>query len=199
MKGTGVENDERDFAEAWRAFEEEDAVVSAPASVQAAVMAAWHTRGHHGTGDPHRSRRVELVAVAAGILIAIGGIALLQRERPPRDAAPSPNARAATLPADALPPAPAIVAQLPVVPAPIGESTAHTPEPTREREASIVDSEPLQLVRVRMPREALAAFGMSLVEPEATSLVDVELLVADDGMPRRIRNVTAVFNAVERK
>jgi len=198
MKGTGVENDDRDFAEAWRAFEEEDAAVSVPASVEAAVMAAWHARGSNETGRRHRSRRVEHAAVAAGILIALGGTAVFQRGRPPRDASPSPRSVAAAIPADALPPAPSVVAQSPVVPTPIGEATTQTPEPTREHKASIVDSEPLQLVRVRMPREALAAFGVSLVEPEATSLVDVELLVADDGMPRRIRNVTAVFNAVER-
>ncbi|HLG54429.1 MAG TPA: hypothetical protein VI485_03800 [Vicinamibacterales bacterium] len=53
------------------------------------------------------------------------------------------------------------------------------------------DTEPLQIVRIRIPGSALPALGVSIVEPEAAGLVDVDLLVGEDGLPREIRRVRA--------
>jgi hypothetical protein len=49
--------------------------------------------------------------------------------------------------------------------------------------------EPLQLVRLRVPRQALAMFGLVLIDPDAAGLVDVDVLVGEDGLPRDIRGV----------
>ena len=57
-----------------------------------------------------------------------------------------------------------------------------------------VSVESLQLVRLRMPRTALQAFGVALIEPDATGLVDVDLVVGSDGLPRDIRRVRPVVD-----
>lgn len=49
--------------------------------------------------------------------------------------------------------------------------------------------EPLQMVRLRLPRGALQAFGLALLEPDAGGMVDVDVLVGEDGLPRDIRKV----------
>jgi hypothetical protein len=51
------------------------------------------------------------------------------------------------------------------------------------------DSSALHVVRVRMARAALATLGMP-VDPDAEGLVDVEMLVGDDGVARSIRKAT---------
>lgn len=49
--------------------------------------------------------------------------------------------------------------------------------------------EPLQMVRLRLPREALQALGLALLEPDACGVVDLDVLVGEDGLPRDIRQV----------
>jgi hypothetical protein len=56
----------------------------------------------------------------------------------------------------------------------------------------VSDAESLQLVRVRMPRAALGTLGLALYDPEATGMVDVDIVVGDDGLPRDIRDIRAV-------
>jgi hypothetical protein len=199
MRGTGVEHDDSDFAEAWRAFEQEDAAFSTPPSVHTAVMAAWRTRERTFAAERSRPRRVERLALAAGILIVLGAATLLQRASPDRDVGPPDDVIARVIPASPPRGATPGVAPSRVAPArqetAVGRASARAPKD----ETAIADREPLQLVRVRMPREGLTALGVSLVEPEAASLVDVELLIAHDGMPRGIRNVTAVIEPMERE
>ena len=55
------------------------------------------------------------------------------------------------------------------------------------------ETESLQLVRIRMPRTELRALGIALIEPDASGLVDVDVLVADDGLPRDIRRIQPVM------
>ena len=52
--------------------------------------------------------------------------------------------------------------------------------------------EALQVVRLRVPREALEPLGLVLFEPGAQGIVDVDLLVGEDGLPRDIRSVRTV-------
>jgi hypothetical protein len=40
---------------------------------------------------------------------------------------------------------------------------------------------------VRVPRTSLRAFGVALIDPDASGLVDVDLVVGSDGLPRDIR------------
>jgi hypothetical protein len=55
------------------------------------------------------------------------------------------------------------------------------------------ETESLQLVRIRVPRTELRALGIALIEPDASGLVDVDVLVADDGLPRDIRRIQPVL------
>jgi hypothetical protein len=54
------------------------------------------------------------------------------------------------------------------------------------------DTESLQIVRLRVPRTSLEVFGVALLEPEASVLVDVDVVVGDDGLPRDIRRIRRV-------
>ena len=53
------------------------------------------------------------------------------------------------------------------------------------------DSTAATVIRVRMPRSALAALGLPIAEPDAAGAVDVEMLVGEDGVARTIRRATA--------
>jgi hypothetical protein len=61
----------------------------------------------------------------------------------------------------------------------------------------VFDPSATSIVRVRMPRAALATLGIPIADPDASGLVDVELLVGEDGFARTIRRVAAV--AVQRE
>ena len=81
-----------------------------------------------------------------------------------------------------------------------GDEPAADPEPILTLSADpLFDTESLHIVRVRMPRGALRALGVALVEPEASGLVDVDVVVGDDGLPREIRRVTAVLEGMEER
>ncbi|HEY5618523.1 MAG TPA: hypothetical protein VIK60_11300 [Vicinamibacterales bacterium] len=61
----------------------------------------------------------------------------------------------------------------------------------------LVDPTTLHVVRVRMSRMALATLGMPLVNPDADSLVEVEMLVGDDGVAQSIRHAALVDEQME--
>jgi hypothetical protein len=52
-----------------------------------------------------------------------------------------------------------------------------------------LETESLQLVRVRMPRLALQAVGVVVSGPNADGFVEVDVVVGEDGLPRDIRRV----------
>jgi hypothetical protein len=56
----------------------------------------------------------------------------------------------------------------------------------------ILDASTTSIVRVRVRRPALVALGMPLVEPDEGGLVDLEILVGEDGVARTIRRVVPV-------
>ena len=59
----------------------------------------------------------------------------------------------------------------------------------------VFETEVLQIMRVRMPLEALQAFGVPLPESEAWRVVDVDVLVGADGLAREIRQIRSVVDA----
>lgn len=56
------------------------------------------------------------------------------------------------------------------------------------------ETEVLQIMRVRVPRESLQVFGVPLPGPEASGLVDVDVLVGADGLARDIRRIRSVVD-----
>jgi hypothetical protein len=59
----------------------------------------------------------------------------------------------------------------------------------------VFQNEPLTLVRLRMPRTDLAAIGITLIEPETASLVDVDVVVGSDGLARSIQRIQPAVDA----
>jgi hypothetical protein len=63
--------------------------------------------------------------------------------------------------------------------------------------APLVDPAALHVVRARMSRMALAMLGVPIVNPDADGLVEVEMLVGDDGVAQSIRHATLVSDQME--
>jgi hypothetical protein len=57
----------------------------------------------------------------------------------------------------------------------------------------VQDTEQLALVHIRVTQDALMALGIATNEPGASGLVDVEVLVGGDGLPRDIRRMRTVL------
>jgi hypothetical protein len=55
-----------------------------------------------------------------------------------------------------------------------------------------LETETLQLVRVRMPRLALQAVGVVVSGPNAEGFVEVDVVVGEDGLPRDVRRVALI-------
>jgi hypothetical protein len=60
------------------------------------------------------------------------------------------------------------------------------------------ENEPLEIVRLRLTRTSLEALGIGLVDPEAFSLVDVDVLVGGDRLPLAIRHIRPVVDGDSR-
>ena len=173
------------FDRAWRIYADEESGRNAPAHLEARVRAArtGQTR-HPRRRQPgrHRSPVVAGLAVAASVALAAAWSVV----RTPDQMAVAPSldvgfsapiaAFAAAVPREApalrVPARPALPARVTPASAPVSAA-----------------GEPLQLVRLRLPRQALAMFGLVLLGPDATGLVDVDVLVGEDGLPRDIRKI----------
>jgi hypothetical protein len=191
--------------EALQALAADDEHVSVSARVHDAVLREWdeqhgvrkqQRRVHH---QPSRLAWVVVPAAAALMLAAAG----LQREavrHPLRETVPATNAVSIELPALSSGRAPvlqessrnaelvrpiAVSARRP--PAAIERSFGYVIVP-----GPLVDPSALHVVRARMSRAALASLGMPIVDPNVDGVVEVEMLVGDDGVAQSIRHATLV-------
>jgi hypothetical protein len=175
---------------AWQIFVSHDRQVQAPPHLESRIMAATAHRP-----EPAAATGVMVLAfaLAAAVVLAVA-------VWPVRDAAP-PLPLAVPPPLVAAFPAP-ITPDRPGRPAPVApppEITAHAFTMYQDLPVMLLvldamntpEGEPLQLVRLRIPREALQALGVPLFEPEARGLVDVDVLIGEDGLPRDVRPVRA--------
>ena len=81
-------------------------------------------------------------------------------------------------------------APLPAVPATVpGEGVPLVIDPFGDPTA-------LSVMRVRMSRSALASLGFPIMDPDAAGVVDVEMLVGEDGVARSIRRAAFVETPV---
>lgn len=173
MNNHDTEHDTRGVGELLRALAEDDAQVTAPAELRGGVMASWDARNEVPANPTAQWRWASIGRLAAAALIVIVvGVWLLARA-PFTDSSPATDrARDARRVPNALPIDTAL-------------TMATMVEPPLETES-------LQIVRVRMPRGALRAFGVALLEPDATAEVEVDLIVGDDGFLRSIQRVQPV-------
>ncbi len=196
--------------QSMRALAADDATAQVPPHVDAAVMAAWDDsrREHHGRAPAARRKRVLLGSAIAGALAAslvaaavvitwrvgnearhargniapeksvaprvpevvAGGIALPRRVEQPRGVEQ--------------PMAPARARRRPVASPATGAAYVLVPD-------AYMDA-PLMMIRVRMPRSAFSRLGVPIANPDGDGMVDVEVLVGEDGVARSIRRATAV-------
>jgi hypothetical protein len=77
-----------------------------------------------------------------------------------------------------------------------GPPIAASPVPLIQNELVLVPelegAGPLTLMRVRMTRREFSKLGVPISNPEGDGLVDVEVLVGEDGVARSIRRAVAV-------
>jgi hypothetical protein len=171
--------------------------------VEVAVLHAWEAQQAIGrSGRPNRIaflpgwRTMAAWMAVPATAAAVAAIALLVTRRSGTTDRELSVVQARPLagisPVVALPPAPSIdLGQVPRMP----RRFTNNPRPTPDMVYVIVpepfaDPDALHVVRVRMPRTTLATLGMLIDDPDARGLVDVEMLVGDDGVARSIRNAT---------
>ena len=163
------------FNVAWREFAKDDAEITAPVRLRSAVMRAWDSAQHaeHDLVGARSTgwRRMSLVATlaAAAALTVVVGTSMRETDRrvgPPRT------------PAD-VPPLAAAAASSPM------DGFRLIADPTFENES-------FEIVRLRLPRANLETIGVALIGPEITGLVDVDVVVGGDGLPRAIQRIRPV-------
>ncbi|HEY1307545.1 MAG TPA: hypothetical protein VGF24_28525 [Vicinamibacterales bacterium] len=178
---------------ALRALADAEARVETPAHVEAAIMALWDARRDQANTSPTRRRRTRSVvrgaaAIAAGVTI-VGSVAL-QRElidtsvAPPRSPAISFDRAASPRPVPAIPDAADTRAA--------GAADRHpNPGANDARSALVLVGDPVaageivHVVRMRVMRSALTELGVAA--SASTEMVDVDVLVGEDGVARGLR------------
>jgi hypothetical protein len=190
--------------EALRALAADDERVSVSARVRDAVLREWDHR--HGVRQRrrmhHQPRRLAWVVVpaAAALLLAAAGLQRNSVRYPTSEAAPTTNAVSVDVPA------------ISSGPGPLLEESSRSAEPSSRAVSArspaaidgsvgyvivpgpLVDPSGLHIVRARMSRAALASLGMPIVDPNLDGVVEVEMLVGDDGVAQSIRHATLVID-----
>ena len=186
-----------------RALAADDATARVPPHVDAAVLAAWDDNcpEHRGRAPAARRKRVVLGIAMAGAFAAASLVAVVITWRggneprhtlgniaPEKSVAPGvPEVVAGAIaPPRGMeqPMAPARARRRPVVSPATGAAYVLVPD-------AYMDA-PLMMMRVRMPRSAFSRLGVPIANPDGEGLVDVEVLVGEDGVARSIRRATAV-------
>jgi hypothetical protein len=171
-----IGHDSGAVGEAWREFTRQDAALTAPPELEPRVLAAWEALQHpqRRSHRPSQGRLFWAVGAVAGALF----LAFALRSH-----------RATTVP-----PTPASGAALSV--ARTAGDLRHSSQPMPTADAILtltadpaLETETLELVRVRMPRLALQAVGVVVSGPSAEGFVEVDVVVGEDGLPRDVRRV----------
>jgi hypothetical protein len=194
------------------ALADADRHVTGPERIGQAVMDAWDAEhAPRAAGRYVWSRiRLPLRLAAAAALVLLGILAANRpRARPPSPlvSESAPIASESAPVALALPGA-SLTPAMGSVMAPAARPSASaarrrarrgamTPARTQEEVGLLLIADPMfdparaTVVSVRMPRSALAFFGLPVAELEAGGDVDVEMIVGEDGIARAIRRVRA--------
>jgi hypothetical protein len=170
-----IGHDSGAVGEAWREFAREDAALAAPPDLEPRVLGAWEALQHPERRSHRPSQRRLLWAVGAVAGVLLLAFALGSHRVTTIPSAPASRAAVSTrATGDRLhlgQPMPTSDGLLPL-----------TADPALETET-------LELVRVRMPRLALQAAGVVVSGPEAEGFVEVDVVVGEDGLPRDVRRV----------
>ena len=153
------------MSDLFKALADEDARAEVPPHVHHAVMRAWAARQQQRPEIQRRwwAGRRTWLAVPAALLLALAGAWLWRREAP-----------------------------APIEPAAV-EYTER--EVTADYALAVdpgVEAATLSVMRVRLSRSVLASLGVPVAQPDAPGMVEVELVVGEDGVARAIRSMTLV-------
>ncbi len=166
MTNRDPERGEPEFDDLLRALRHADARVTAPEHLHASVMERWETERAPSQPAPRRwvtgAWLGRAAALAAAVVLVVAWIVARGTHGGLRNEAP------------------------------ISRTTIPISAATNLMTGPPLETESLQLVRVRMPRGALRAFGIALVDPDAGAEVEVEVVVGEDGFPRSIRRVQPI-------
>lgn len=200
-----------DFERAWNQLREEDAALTAPPRVAHAVRREWRARQEgprtapRSTGAPHlhppggRTARRAALVLAAAAVAAVVAASVTHEPRP----APESRRAAATSAAEPRPAsfaAPAAAPEPSVGTAREGAAAPMAPSPGAAAQsrssavlapAPVFDAEPLDVVRVRVPRRTLDAYGLWLPDLAGDGLVEIDLIVGSDGLPLGVGRIRA--------
>lgn len=185
-----------------RALAADDTTAQVPSHVDAAVMAAWDAscRAQHGRGLARRKRVAIGVAIAGAVAASLIAVAVVLKSRPGDELRQAPGEVVRETFASGVPeavphtigladevelPSPRRRAQRPsIAPPPIDAAYVLVPDAGMNT--------PLTIMRVRMPRSAFSRLGVPIANPDGEGMVDVDVLVGEDGVARSIRRATAV-------
>ena len=183
-----------------RELAQDDAVAQVPAHVDAAVMAAWDSAVWDERKQAVPGRRTWLAWAMAAFAVSLVALAALLTQR--QEGAPRQGmkhiAERSVAPEVIEPAAESIAPRIvvrsnrsarartrPVAPPPMDAGYVLVPDMAS-------DAASLTLMRVRMPRSAFSNLGVPIANPDGDGLVDVEVLVGEDGVARSIRRAAAV-------
>ena len=185
------------FHDAWEEFAAQDRARQAPPALERRVLeqvAEARVRAPSPSSVAQTDRRSAFYAACAIAAVLVAAVMLRQPSPGPPEVPPLVSRSFAPAPLQ-----PAIGAHVPVL----------RPQIDRRRDAELMDwiavyqdlpivlmldaaesavEEPLQLVRLRLSMDALHVLGIATLGPD-TGLVDVDLLVGEDGLPKTVRHV----------
>jgi hypothetical protein len=152
-----------DFDAAWREFAKQDKETTAPARLRPAVMGAWESAQH---AQQDRVFAWPGNGRRMSLVAMLGAVA-------------------------------AVMVVVGITMREKGRGPDPRPVPDRADSFRLIadptfETESFELVRLRLPRTSLEAIGVALIGPEIASLVDVDVVVGGDGLPRAIRSIRPV-------
>lgn len=174
----------------------EDRDCTAPLRVENALVSAFRERQ-----KPSQSRRAWMAAVIAGAIAAGLILAAVITVRRPEEPKPNVVVVKEVLPAPAAVPVVAPVYRE-VKRRPLRTLRASVRKPPNTKTAAapreimtdfipiIYDPHPIErgrIVRIRLPRTALAAFGLPVNEQQAEQPIRADVLLGEDGLARAVR------------
>jgi hypothetical protein len=171
-----IGHDSGTVGEVWREFAREDAAMTAPTELEGRVLASWEALQHpqRRSHRPTQGRLFWAIGAVAGTLL----LAFALRSHRATTVRPIPASGTAMSATRA-------VADL-----------HHWPRrmPTADAVFTLtadpaLETENLELIRVRMSRLALQAAGVVVSGPNAEGFVEVDVVVGEDGLSRDVRRV----------
>jgi hypothetical protein len=196
MRGIDMNSDEA-VCRALRALADEDAARHAPPHAESALLDAFDRQRARASAPRSAWRAVVTTIVVVPLVIAVYRIVL-----DPVDVSPPPPLEPYTMSSRSEPPRSALEVQIdartatetarPVVTTraePVAASNVRGSQPAPQVVSTNRGEVIGQTMQLRLPRSALALFGIPVIAPEVEGTVNVELVLSEDGQARAIRIV----------